>query len=80
MLGVPRLDSELISHEGPRVHQQLDRRLIQFFDTYSNAEYDLWRGGTVKGSTEQAQVFKSLYGEQWKLEAEVRSAFREDIP
>ncbi len=80
MLGVPRLDSDLIPHEDPRVHQQLDRRLTQFFDTYSNAEYDLWRGGTVKGSTEAAQVFKSLYGEQWKLESEVRSAFREDIP
>jgi arylsulfatase A-like enzyme len=56
---------------------ELDRRLTQFFDTWSNAEYDLWRGGTVKGSTESTQVYKSLYGEQWKPESEVRPAFKE---
>jgi hypothetical protein len=59
---------------------ELDRRLTLFFDTYSNAEYDLWRGGTVKGTTESTQVYKSLYGEQWKPESEVRPAFRENIP
>jgi arylsulfatase A-like enzyme len=56
---------------------ELDRRLTKFFDTHSNADYDLWRGGTVKGSTESIQVYKSLYGEQWKPESEVRPAFRE---
>jgi arylsulfatase A-like enzyme len=58
---------------------ELDQRLTQFFDTYSNAEYDLWRGGSVKGSTESTQVYKSLYGEQWKPESEIRPAFRENI-
>ena len=61
------------------VVSELDRRLTQFFDTYSNAEYDLWQGGTVKGSTESTQVYKSLYGEQWKPESEVKPAFEEDI-
>jgi len=59
---------------------ELDGRLTRFFDTYSNAEYDLWRGGTVKGSTESTEVYKSLYGEQWKPESVVRPAFREDSP
>jgi len=58
---------------------ELDQRLIQFFETYSNVEYDLWRGGSVKGSTESTQVYKSLYGEQWKPESEIRPAFRENI-
>jgi arylsulfatase A-like enzyme len=62
------------------VVSELDKRLTQFFDTYSNAEYDLWRGGTVKGSTESTQVYKSLYGEQWKPESEIRPAFRENHP
>jgi arylsulfatase A-like enzyme len=62
------------------VVSELDRRLTKFFDTYSNAEYDLWRGGSVKGSTESTQVFKSLYGDQWKPESEVGPAFRENIP
>ena len=62
------------------VVSELDSRLTQFFDTYSNAEYDLWRGGSVKGSTEYTDVFKSLYGGQWEPESEVRPAFRETIP
>jgi arylsulfatase A-like enzyme len=62
------------------VISELDRRLTQFFDTYSDAQYDLWRGGTVKGSTESTQVYKSLYGDQWKPESEIRPAFRENIP
>ena len=60
------------------VISQLDRRLTQFFDTYSDAQYDLWQGGTVKGTTESIQVYKSLYGEQWEPESEVRPAFREE--
>jgi len=62
------------------VISELDGRLSQFFNTYSNAKYDLWRGGTVKGSTESVQVFKSLYGDQWEPESEVKPAFRENIP
>ncbi|MEE8624916.1 MAG: sulfatase-like hydrolase/transferase [Acidiferrobacterales bacterium] len=57
----------------------LDRRLTQFFDTHSDAQYDLWRGGTVKGSTESTQVYKSLYGDQWKPESVIRPAFRENV-
>jgi len=59
------------------VVSELDRRLTRFFDTWSNAEYDLWRGGTVKGTTESTEVYKSLYGDQWKPESEIRPAFRE---
>jgi arylsulfatase A-like enzyme len=62
------------------VISELDRRLTQFFATYSDAQYDLWRGGTVKGSTESTQVYKSLYGDQWEPESEIRPAFRENIP
>ncbi len=62
------------------VVSELDKRLTQFFDTYSNAEYDLWRGGTVKGSTESTQVFKSLYGDQWEPESKIRAPFRENTP
>jgi len=59
--------------------EQLDRRLTQFFATYSAAQYDLWRGGTVKGSTESTQVYKSLYGDQWEPESEIKPTFRKNI-
>ena len=74
----PEQDHDLYGNpEYADVVSGLDRRLTQFFDTYSNAKYDLWRGGTVKGSTESTQVYKSLYGEQWKPESEVRPFFSE---
>jgi len=62
------------------VISELDIRLTRFFDTYSNAEYDLWQGGTVKGFTESTHVFKSLYGDQWEPESEIRPTFTENIP
>ncbi|MCP4048373.1 MAG: sulfatase-like hydrolase/transferase [Gammaproteobacteria bacterium] len=65
-------------HEYAEVVSELDRRLTQFFNTWTNAEYDLWRGGTVKGSTESTEVYRSLYGKQWKPETEIKPAFKED--
>jgi len=56
---------------------ELGRRLNQFFDTYSNADYDLWKGGTVKGTTESTAVNESLYGEQWRPESVIKLNFRE---
>jgi hypothetical protein len=60
------------------VVEQLDGQLSEFFDTYSSAEYDLWRGGTVKGSTERAHAFKSLYGDGWEPESKIKAPFREE--
>jgi arylsulfatase A-like enzyme len=77
----PKQENDLYGNpDYAEVVSELDRRLTRFFDTYSNAKYDLWRGGTVKGSTESTQVYKSLYGEQWKPESEIRPAFRENHP
>ncbi|RLA00284.1 MAG: hypothetical protein DRQ47_09695, partial [Gammaproteobacteria bacterium] len=59
------------------VVSKLDKRLTKFFDTYSNPEYDLWQGGTVKGSTESTEVYKSLYGDQWEPKSEIRPTFKE---
>jgi arylsulfatase A-like enzyme len=76
----PKQENNLYGNpEHTEVVSELDRRLTQFFDTYSNAEYDLWRGGTVKGTTESTQVYKSLYGDQWQPESEVKPAFRENV-
>ncbi|HJO03539.1 MAG TPA: sulfatase-like hydrolase/transferase [Acidobacteriota bacterium] len=59
------------------VVSDLDTKLAMFFDTYSAVEYDLWRGGTVKGSTDWSRAFRSLYGEQWEAEARIKPAFKE---
>jgi arylsulfatase A-like enzyme len=54
---------------------ELDKRLTRFFGTFSDAQYDLWRGGTVKGTTESTQVYKLLYGDQWEPESEIKPPF-----
>lgn len=59
------------------VVSELDGKLSEFFATYSNAEYDLWNGGTVKGFTESAHVFKSLYGDEWEPASEIKPTFKE---
>jgi arylsulfatase A-like enzyme len=77
----PKQEDDLYGNpDYAEVVSKLDERLTQFFDAYSNAEYDLWRGGSVKGSTESTEVYKSLYGEQWKPKSEVRPAFTESFP
>jgi len=57
--------------------QQLDERLTAFFDTYVNDEYDLWHGGTAKGSVDRPWIFKQIYGEQWTTHTEIKPAFSE---
>lgn len=60
-----------------KVVAKLDKKLTRFFDTYADVKYDLWRGGTVKGFTESAQLYKSLYGDDWKPESEIKLPFSE---
>jgi arylsulfatase A-like enzyme len=57
----------------------LDRKLTEFFATYSNDHYDLWQGGTVKGTTESTATYKSLYGEQWEPESVIKPPFTETV-
>jgi arylsulfatase A-like enzyme len=81
MLNDPGQEDNLFGNpDYAEVISELDRSLTRFFDTYSHAEYDLWRGGTVKGSTESAQVYKSLYGDQWEPETKIRPAYKENRP
>ena len=57
---------------------EMDKKLTKFFDTYSNAHYDVWQGGTVKGTTESTQVYKSIYGDHWEPESVIKPPFREN--
>jgi arylsulfatase A-like enzyme len=62
------------------VVKDLDGRLTRFFATHRVAEYDLWEGGTVKGTTESTAVYKSLYGDQWEPESTIKAKFTESAP
>ena len=54
---------------------QLDARLVDFFARYKSAEYDLWLGGTIKGSVPRPWVYRELYGQDWQPTTEVKPSF-----
>lgn len=56
---------------------ELKRQLADFFARYADPQYDLWRGGTAKGSVIRPEMFRRLYGEDWQTETEVKPAFVE---
>jgi arylsulfatase A-like enzyme len=56
---------------------ELDQKLIDFFAEYSTEKYDLWKGGTAKGSVARPGMFQSLHGEDWQTVSESLPAFEE---
>ena len=59
------------------IQADLEGRLARYFSTYTTPRYDLWRGGTAKGSVARPAMFKRLYGDQWETVAESLPAFSE---
>ena len=67
-------------YDDPAYHEivtDLDTRLTEFFDEYSDEKYDLWKGGGAKGSVDRPEKFKRLYGPDWTPKTEIKPAFRE---
>ncbi|MDC1436243.1 sulfatase-like hydrolase/transferase [Gammaproteobacteria bacterium] len=56
---------------------ELDRKVTEFYAQYSTDKYDLWQGGTAKGSVARPGVFQALNGEQWKTVSESLPPFEE---
>lgn len=55
----------------------LEQKLYQFFAKYSDKKYDLWQGGTAKGSVMRPKMFQKLYGEHWQAQTSTLPAFAE---
>lgn len=56
---------------------ELDRRLTAFFERYADPKYDLWQGGFAKGSVDRPEVYRALYGEDWRPTTPLLPAFEE---
>ncbi len=56
----------------------LDRRIDVFFADHVDSRYDLWQGGTAKGSIDFPIVYREAYGSDWQLEIEARPIFQDD--
>ena len=58
---------------------ELDKRLVAFFKRYTSDEYDLWQGGTAKGSVMRPEMFQSRYGDDWMPVTTLKPAFAESF-
>ncbi|MDC1436555.1 sulfatase-like hydrolase/transferase [Gammaproteobacteria bacterium] len=56
---------------------ELDRKVRSFYEEYSTKKYDLWNGGTAKGSVARPGIFQALHGDQWKTVSESLPPFEE---
>lgn len=53
----------------------LSQLLTDFFERYSDPQYDLWKGGTAKGSVVRPEMFKRLYGDKWEPQTKILPKF-----
>ena len=44
---------------------ELSARIDAFFSRYSDARWDLWRGGTVKSNSTRPFLWREVWGEDW---------------
>ncbi len=56
---------------------RLDKQMSAFYGQYSDPRYDLWRGGTAKGSVIRPEMFRKLYGSEWRPHTDVVEPFTE---
>jgi len=60
------------------IQSTMQTKLHEFFNKYNNPTYDLWNGGTSKGSSARPNTWKAFYGDDWAAVAEKKAAFSED--
>lgn len=60
-----------------KVISELDKKLTEFFKQYTDKKYDLWKGGTAKGSVIRPKMFQKLYGSDWRPKTDTLPKFTE---
>lgn len=72
---------QLVNVVGDKEHAaplaELDRRLDDFFKAHVNPRYDLWSGGTAKGSVDRPEQYRRLFGPDWKTVTTYEPPFEE---
>lgn len=56
---------------------ELDQKVVRFYERFSTDQYDLWNGGTAKGSVMRPGMFQALYGDHWRTISESLPEFEE---
>lgn len=48
------------------VREALEKMLTEFFETHARPEADLWKGGAPLQNTERNELWRSVWGEDWR--------------
>jgi len=72
-----QLDNQSTHPAYQNIQSNMQQQLHQFFDEYKDPTYDLWNGGTCKGSSARPNTWKAIYGDTWTTVAERKSIFSE---
>ena len=60
-----------------KVTDELDRKVVRFFERYSAARYDLWKGGRPKLITYRPFKWAARYGQDWAVDTSLNPEFEE---
>lgn len=60
-----------------RVAGELDRKVVDFFERYSDPRYDLWKGGRPKLITYRPFKWAERYGGDWAVDTSLNPEFKE---
>jgi arylsulfatase A-like enzyme len=60
-----------------RITDELDKKVVKFFDRYSDPRYDLWKGGRPKLITYRPFKWVERYGKDWAVDTALNPEFEE---
>jgi len=60
-----------------RIADELDRKVVEFFDHYADPRYDLWKGGSPKLITYRPFKWPERYGKDWAVDKSLNPEFKE---
>jgi arylsulfatase A-like enzyme len=77
MVADPEQDNDVFGKPGyEEAARELDAKVVSFFERYSDAAYDLWRGGRAKLMSYRAPIWQQRYP-GWELDTELKPEFKE---
>jgi len=60
-----------------KIAGELDKKVVKFFDRYSDPRYDLWKGGRPKLITYRPFKWPERWGQDWAVDTSLNPEFKE---
>jgi len=75
----PGQNKPLILSEHKDIVDELDKKLNEFFNRYSDPQYDLWRGGKTKSYTGRTKLVNDLFKTDWEWDKSDKPLFIDSV-